>query len=194
MPIRINLLAEAQAAEDLRRRDPVKRVLWIGACLVAAILAWASTLQARIVLRSTQLDTLEGKIKDLEGEYAGVVASQKALASARQNLNALERLRTNRFLTGNLLDTLQKVYVDDVRVVKLKTEFAYQKTAATSAKTNALLSRRAPRKPPRNASRCKSKRSTLPAQPATTSMLIRRLRQPSPVSIHHSTGRRARSD
>jgi len=25
MPIRINLLAEAQAAEDLRRRDPVKR-------------------------------------------------------------------------------------------------------------------------------------------------------------------------
>jgi hypothetical protein len=67
-----------------------------------------------------------------------VVASQKALASARQNLNALERLRTNRFLTGNLLDTLQKVYVEDVRVVKLKTEFAYQKTAATPAKTNAF--------------------------------------------------------
>ena len=29
MPIRLNLLAEAQAAEDLRRRDPVKRALWL---------------------------------------------------------------------------------------------------------------------------------------------------------------------
>ena len=37
---RINLLAEAQAAEELRRRDPVKRATWLGAFLVAAILAW----------------------------------------------------------------------------------------------------------------------------------------------------------
>ena len=37
MPIRINLLAESLAEEDLRRRDPVKRAIIIGALLVAVI-------------------------------------------------------------------------------------------------------------------------------------------------------------
>ena len=35
MPIRINLLAEAIADEDLRRRDPVKRAIYGGAFVVA---------------------------------------------------------------------------------------------------------------------------------------------------------------
>ena len=29
MAIRINLLAESQAAEEMRRKDPVKRAVWI---------------------------------------------------------------------------------------------------------------------------------------------------------------------
>jgi len=42
MPIRLNLLAEAQAAEEARRRDPVKRAIWIGALLVSVVLVWSS--------------------------------------------------------------------------------------------------------------------------------------------------------
>ena len=30
MPIRLNLLAEAQEAEEMRRQDPVKRALLVG--------------------------------------------------------------------------------------------------------------------------------------------------------------------
>lgn len=41
MPIRLNLLAEAQAMEEMRRRDPVKRAIWVGSLLVAVALAWA---------------------------------------------------------------------------------------------------------------------------------------------------------
>jgi len=37
MPIRINLLAEAKAAEELRRHDPVKRVIFGGALAVALV-------------------------------------------------------------------------------------------------------------------------------------------------------------
>jgi len=39
MPIRINLLAESQALEEMRRRDPVKRAIWVGVLVVSLLLA-----------------------------------------------------------------------------------------------------------------------------------------------------------
>ena len=45
MPIRINLLAEAQAAEELRRKNPVKRGIWIGGFLVLVVILWIAKLQ-----------------------------------------------------------------------------------------------------------------------------------------------------
>jgi len=138
MPIQINLLAEAQAAEELRRRDPVKRAALTGGLLVAAILAWASLLQARITLEKTKVSRIEAKMADLETEYGDVVQSQKSFNEARQNLTALERLSTDRYLSGNLLNALQKAYVKDVRVKKLKSSFTYSMTAATKPKTNAF--------------------------------------------------------
>ena len=50
MPIRINLLAEAQALEDLRRRDPVKRASWAGLLLVLLVLVWISSLQLKAMI------------------------------------------------------------------------------------------------------------------------------------------------
>ena len=60
MPIRLNLLAEAQAAEELRRRDPVKRAIWIGALILAAMLVWSSSRQLQVMLASSELNRLEG--------------------------------------------------------------------------------------------------------------------------------------
>jgi Tfp pilus assembly protein PilN len=138
MPIRINLLAEAQAAEELRRRDPVKRGLWIGALLISAALAWASMLQTRIALQKAQVTRLENRIGELKSEYDNLVQSQKTLAETRQKLAALARLNTNRYLSGNLLDALQRAYVPDVKVIKLKTSFNYSMAPATPPKTNAF--------------------------------------------------------
>jgi Tfp pilus assembly protein PilN len=138
MPLRINLLAEAQAAEEFRRRDPVKRAAYVGAMLIAALLAWASLLQARMTLNKAQVSKLEGKIAALDGDYTEIIKSQKTLIETRERLVALKRLSTNRYLTGNLLDALQTAYVDGVRVVKLKTRFDYTMTAPTRPKTNAF--------------------------------------------------------
>ena len=55
MPIRINLLAEAQAAEEMRRRDPVKRAVWIAGALVLVVAAWVVFLQVKIMKASGQL-------------------------------------------------------------------------------------------------------------------------------------------
>jgi len=40
MPIRINLLAEARALEELRRKDPVKRVAVVGILLFLLLIAF----------------------------------------------------------------------------------------------------------------------------------------------------------
>jgi hypothetical protein len=138
MPLRINLLAEAQAAEELRRRDPVKRAAYAGTILVAALLAWATLLQARITLNKSQVSRLKSEIEALDRDYTEIVKSQKAVNDARQKLAALERLSTNRYLSGNLLDALQTAHVQDVRVVKIKTQFDYTMTAPTRPKTNAF--------------------------------------------------------
>ncbi len=125
-------------AEELRRRDPVKRAIWVGVLLIAAVLAWTSVLQARITLQRSQVSRLQNSITRMQADYSSIVNNQKSLAEARQKLAALERLSTNRYLSANLLDALQRAYVQDVRVIKLKTDFKYVMTEATKPKTNAF--------------------------------------------------------
>jgi len=55
MPIHINLLAEAQAAEELRRRDPVKRGIFLGASLVVLMLVWSGMIQINSALANARL-------------------------------------------------------------------------------------------------------------------------------------------
>jgi hypothetical protein len=129
-------LAEAQAAEDMRRRDPVKRAVYVGVVLVAVILTWASLLQARVVLQKSELSRLEGTMKSISEEFESVVETQRQLAETRDKLVALNRLSTNRFLSGNLLNALQQAIVSDVRVVRLNTAFNYSYIDAIKPKTN----------------------------------------------------------
>lgn len=143
MAIRINLLAEAQAAEDLRRRDPVKRATWIGALLIAGVLAWASLLQARIALKKAEANRIEGRIAELQANYSEIVETQKSLKAAQQKLAALDKLTASRYLSGNLLDALQHAYVPDVQMMKLRTRFDYILEAETKARTNGVKITRA---------------------------------------------------
>ena len=69
MPIRLNLLAEAQAAEETRRRDPVKRAMWISALIIVAILVWSSSLQLQAMLGHSEVSRLEGQINSHTNEY-----------------------------------------------------------------------------------------------------------------------------
>ena len=60
MPIHINLLAEAQAAEELRRRDPVKRALFIGVSLVVVSLVWSGIVEINAFLAQERLAGVQG--------------------------------------------------------------------------------------------------------------------------------------
>jgi hypothetical protein len=138
MPIRINLLADALAAEELRRKDPVKRATWIAVLLVSLIAIWSLMLQSKIILASSKLHTLEADWQSIERSFGLVQTNQAELVQFERNLSALQQLRTNRFLWGSSLNTLQQIVVEGVRVTRLRAEQTYTQTEGTPDRTNEL--------------------------------------------------------
>jgi hypothetical protein len=125
MPIRLNLLTEALAEEDLRRRDPVKRVAYVGAFLVALSLVWFSSAWLNYKLAQSKLSLVEDKIQTQTNEFNRVQADFKKLAENQRRLAALEQLSTNRFLQGNLMNALQKIYVPNVQLIRVRLDQTY---------------------------------------------------------------------
>jgi hypothetical protein len=136
MPIHINLLAEAQAAEELRRRDPVKRATFLGASLVVLMLVWSGMIQLNSVLANQRLTGVQGAITDHNKEYTNVLANLNKIAVARNKLEALKKLQAARFLQGNLLNALQEVTVDGVQLTRVREEQTYFLTDGSVATTN----------------------------------------------------------
>jgi hypothetical protein len=147
MPLRLNLLAETQALEDMRRRDPVKRAIWVGVFLGVAILLWSSSLQLKAMILKGELNGFESKLAGRTNEFLQVLENQKKLGDVNQKLAALTRLATNRFLNGTMLDALQHTTVQDVQLVRLKTEHSYLITEETKQKTNSTGKVTTPAKP-----------------------------------------------
>jgi len=139
MPIRINLLAEQQAAEELRRRDPVKRSLWMAGLIVSVMLVWSARLQIKLMAAQHELDGIEAEWKKLEPAYKKVTANFESAGEAERKWAALQSLATNRFLWGNALNALQYVIagVDEVQVLRLRTEQSYLVTEGAKPSTNA---------------------------------------------------------
>ena len=122
MPIHINLLAEAQAAEELRRRDPVKRTLWAGGVVVALTLGWCLVVQGQAMSAKSEFNRHDAHWKSIEKKHAAVTDDLKAAAEIEKKLAALDRLSTNRFLIGSALNALQLTMVDQVQATRVKTE------------------------------------------------------------------------
>lgn len=122
MPIHLNLLAEAQAAEDLRRRDPVKRVVIGGLLGVAAMLVWTSALQLKVMLANRELSQAQFQVDSCAAAYALTLTNNAKIAAAKVKISKLQKLCSARMLQGNLLNALQKVSVDNVQLMHIKVE------------------------------------------------------------------------
>lgn len=136
MPIRLNLLAEQIAEEELRRRDPVKRATW-GACLlVVAVLAWSGYLQLKVRIAALDLKRYKDEWTAKEKPFKEVTENLKKTTEYEQKLQMLEKLATNRFLVGPLLDELQRASVDDIQVKSVQTETSFREEPFVKAVTN----------------------------------------------------------
>jgi len=140
MPIRLNLLAEQQAAEDLRRRDPVKRAIWVAGLIGGVMLIWSGRLQIKLMGAMSEVNRYESAWKKLEPEYNKVTANFEKAADAETKWAALQALATNRFLWAAPLNALQYVIakVDDVQVLRLNTEQTYTITEGVKPSTNSV--------------------------------------------------------
>jgi hypothetical protein len=139
MPIRINLLAEAQAEEDLRRRDPVKRAIYIGSFLVALSLVWFSSIWLTYVVINQKLNSIKADVQAHSNDYNLVKANLKKIDDTTYKMDSLDQLAAARFLQGNLLNALQQIYVPNVQLNRVRVDQNYTATAAVPAKTNNLV-------------------------------------------------------
>lgn len=136
MPIRLNLLAEAQAVEEQRRKDPVKRAIWVAVLLIALVCAWASSLQLKAMVSNNALSAIVADMNACTNEYKQVVELQKKTSDMTQKIGALQTLSANRFLNGTLLNALQQTTVENVQFVHLRLNQTYQLAEETKPKTN----------------------------------------------------------
>ncbi len=137
MPIRINLLAEAHALEDSRRRDPVKRATLAGLAVVVVLAGFSSWLQLQVIVVKREVTKVEGQITARNREYQRVLDDQRNLADVSHRLGMLYQMTTNRLLYGTLLNALQQNTIDDVQLTRFRTEQTFVYTEGTKPKTNA---------------------------------------------------------
>jgi len=136
MPIHINLLAEAQIAEDSRRRDPVKRAIFAGALLVALALVWSSSLQLEAMIAKEDLARVQSQIETHTNAWQDVLDNQKKVFDARAKLTALQQLSEARFLQGNFLNALQKLSLNGVQLTQVKVDQSYLNNPGTPNQTS----------------------------------------------------------
>jgi hypothetical protein len=130
MAIRINLLAEEQAAEELRRKNPVKLAIWVGGFFVAVAALFILKLQLDINFSKNDYAGVDKQWKDNIAKYAAVTNNMAKIAEIDRKLNALDKLSTNRFFWAPVLNALQQTMINDIQVVKISGDQKYVKEEA----------------------------------------------------------------
>jgi hypothetical protein len=120
MPIRLNLLAESQDVEDMRRRDPVKRAFLIGVGIVSVMLVWSASLWVKSIAYKSEISSLVNVMQTHASQNKEVMNNLTQIQEIGQKLAALDKLSANRFLAGNLLNALQQTTIDDVQLSRLR--------------------------------------------------------------------------
>ena len=132
MPIRINLLAEAQAAEEMRRKDPVKRSIWVAGFVVFLVLLVSVTLQFKIMQARADVGAVQTSWKAIEKPFQEVNDQRNRKNEFEKKLSALDQFTTNRTLWANALNALQHTPVPDVQLVRLRTEQSFESVVRTN--------------------------------------------------------------
>jgi len=136
MPIKINLLAEAKIAEDLRRRDPVKRAIFVGVFFIVLALVWSSSIQLEIMVAKNAAGQTEAEIELRKAAYQQALDGQKKITEARNRLASLQKLTQARFLQGNFLNALQQLNTDGVHLTQVRLDQSYFAVPGTPNTTN----------------------------------------------------------
>jgi hypothetical protein len=109
--------------------------------VVALMLVWWSWLQLRVMVANADLSQVEGQIQSHTNAYQVVLLSQRQITEAKENLAALQKLTSSRFLQGNLLNALQHATVPGVQLMRLRVDQTFLATDATTPKTGGAINK-----------------------------------------------------
>jgi hypothetical protein len=137
MPIQINLMTDALAEQELRKRDPAKRAVYVGVLLVVMMLVWYSSILLEHMVAKSNLDQVQAEIQARTNEYNLALASLRTLHTGQSRLKSLDELSSARFLQGNLMNALQQLYVSNVNLMRIEISQHYAGSGA-DAKTAAI--------------------------------------------------------
>ena len=134
MPIKINLLAEEQVAEELRRKDPLKRAIVIAGVLVALVIGYAGMSIVRTKGMVAQAESAEAAYDEIKAKEFALRDLRAFSGQLERNLDSLNRLATNRFLMAPVLNELQYCVLDGIRLTQFQMVQNYSYVEAIKAR------------------------------------------------------------
>jgi septation ring formation regulator EzrA len=132
MPIKLNLLAEAQLEEEMRRKDPVRYSIYCAVGIILAFGIWIGTNQMLISSKERDVKSLTTMFEQMKPQYNLVLSNMAKINELNQRLNLLTNYVTNRFLWGNVLNALQQCMTNvstDIQFTRFRTEQNFQVTS-----------------------------------------------------------------
>ena len=99
----------------MRRRDPVKRALWVAALLVSLMLVWSSSLQLKAMMVSRDVSKSENLMKSFTNDFAQVIQNQRKTAEIGISSPLFRNWPPIAFSRPTTLNALQQSIVEDVQ-------------------------------------------------------------------------------
>ncbi len=130
MPIKINLLAEEQATEELRRKDPVKRAIIVAVALMVLMLIWVGVNWISLRGVNQKFADVNAAVDGLKKAKEDAEGNQKKIRDNQYKIDMLKKMSVARPLWAPVFDTLQRSTLDEVQVLRIKADQIYQVTPA----------------------------------------------------------------
>jgi len=141
-----DLLAEQKEAEELARRDPIRRAMKICASFLALLLAWAGWLRLEAIGLEHSSKRHQKELAAIAQVQSEIAKNSKAAAALEKTSKDLQQRANGRFFGASLLNALQQVVNDRIQIIRLGIN---EETVSVSQKQSAA--RRAAKSPNRTA-------------------------------------------
>ena len=122
MPIYIDLLSEDHEAEEMRRKDPVKRAIFAGAALVVLSLLYWGYQQTAIMSINSEIAGKQSEWDGIESDFQLVTTNLSETASVERLLTDLYDYSTNRFLWAPVMSALQFHATPGIEIYRVRSE------------------------------------------------------------------------
>ena len=144
MPIKLNLLAEQIAAEDAKRRDPIKRSIALGIVLTAAFLLLIIWRQFTVRSAGQHFSGLTNRLTQIDEKFRLVKTNQAIWMDTEFRISSLNRFSSNKFLWGTFLNAVQECALPELRLTSLSGETTYHTNEPIKLLTTNLLAKYIP--------------------------------------------------